>query len=215
MMLTQKFKIKTAPSLEPVSREQFLEFARIRGCVNDSIESPDDDILNLLISSARTEIEKFTGLIFNETEIELWLDSYPIDNSERWWSGTVEAPISYLHSISRFFYLPLNPVISVDAFDFFMPDDSEHEFTGFRLDDVSVPAKIVLNQSATWPSNLRNSNAMRITYKAGMGADAPSDMKNAVLMLATFLYENRGMTSEKMPVQIRTLLNKHKVRWNG
>jgi uncharacterized phiE125 gp8 family phage protein len=65
----------------------------------------------------------------------------------------------------------------------------------FFLDMASFPGRMILNTGETWPTALRDRNAIEIEYEAGFGADAsavPATIKRAIAQTAGYLYENRG-----------------------
>jgi hypothetical protein len=182
-------RVVTPPAVTPVDLAQVKAHLRITG-------SADDTYLDSLIAVAVDMAQEFTRRKFINTAMEGFLDGAPFQ--EPFWSGTVQGSRSELSDI-RIMVLPWLPSFSVGDVSTFDEDDVEtvYDPVNYRVDtvDQALPARVVLKRSATWPANLRSSNAIRVQWVAGYGvaaADVPPAIRQALLMLVSFLYENRG-----------------------
>jgi uncharacterized phiE125 gp8 family phage protein len=63
----------------------------------------------------------------------------------------------------------------------------------YVLDSTEIPARLRLKATADWPTTSENPMAVRVRYVAGFGAakDVPQDLKAAILLLVSQMYEHR------------------------
>ncbi len=92
--------------------------------------------------------------------------------------------------------LPLPPLGSVTGVFTSDRDDTETEFvnTRYRVDTSSLPGRVVLNDDEVWPVNLRSQKAIRVRFVGGYGAtgaSVPANIKQTMLDLIAFQYEER------------------------
>ena len=92
--------------------------------------------------------------------------------------------------------LPFPPLSSVTGVFTSARDDTETEFvnTRYRVDTSSLPGRVVLNDDAVWPVNLRSQKAIRVRFVGGYGAAAasvPENIKSDMLDMIAFKYEER------------------------
>jgi uncharacterized phiE125 gp8 family phage protein len=86
--------------------------------------------------------------------------------------------------------------------------------TQYAVDAVTEPGRIVPAYGTAWPATRDELNAVTLTYTAGYGADGssvPEHVRNAILLLAGDLYENRediieGHIVTTIPTGVRALL---------
>jgi hypothetical protein len=108
---------------------------------------------------------------------------------------------------------------------YYADDDTESTWasSNYHVDTISTPARIVLREGATYPTDLRDANGLEINFTAGYGtnpSDVPESIRVALLQYMTFLYEHRGesegATQPKLPAVIHALLDPYKViRFNA
>ena len=193
----QSLKVVTGPLKDPVSLADAKLFL--------SVDTDDDDTLILsLITAATRKAENFTDRFFISQTWDVWLDHIPIEKRDsrdfggggsQWWDGVVEGPVTLIGRTPDFLQLPRGPVQSITTFTVYSPDDSTSVFTGFNLDNATDAARIFLKTSQTWPTNLRDRNAIQITTLYGYGddeSDVPSDIVTAIKILLSELYNDRG-----------------------
>ena len=172
-------ELTTPPTTEPVT----LAEAKL----HLKLDTADDDALvTTLITAARARAEWHTGRALITQGWTLWLDTWP---------GIVTLPLP-----------PLQSVTSVTAY---ARDD-----TASIVDPASTIVdhaanRLARKQSCAPPSDLRRINAVAIAFTAGYGAaatDVPAPLREAILELIAFLYENRGEAPAELPVDCLALL---------
>lgn len=179
--------ITTAPSDEPLSSAETISYLRIDSGV-------DTTLIDGLIQAARFWAEDYTNRTFLNTVYTLSLDKVgqaetPI--KEGLYTGAFQVP--YLNYIE----LPRSPVSAVAHVKYY--DDADNVSTwaasNYYVDTARVPARIVLRDSGTWPTDLRNANGIEVQYTAGYGstrASIPEPIRVAMLQYISHLYEHRG-----------------------
>jgi hypothetical protein len=156
----------------------------------------EDAYLTTLLRTAQGMAESYTRRKFTTTVVEGYADD-PM-SLDPWWSGVVTAPASALFGTPRGIYLPSLPLASVESFNFIDLAQNVTAFapTSYIVDanDQDRPGRVVLRYFATYPAAPREILALRVNYTVGYGAPAavPPELVQGVLMLATFLYDNRG-----------------------
>ncbi len=171
-----KLTVNTAPSVEPVTAKDLRQELRL--VLDDTTE---DDHLNLLITSARNQVEAMTKRAL--------IDTVFIYNLNRWPRGNrITLPIAPLDSVTHVKYT-----------------DTEDTQSTLSSDDYAVLTsglfgEIVLNYGEVWPSDaLNEQDPIEIQFTAGYGpapSDVPEALRIAVRQMAAQWYINR------VPVQI-------------
>ena len=180
--------VHIAPAEEPVSLAEAKAHIRLSSDLEDAL-------VGAVVKAARLHAEKITERAFVTQTLRLTLSA----------SEGVPPLV-----------LPYGPVQSVAAFEVFdlegdawvAADASAYALAGDRL------VRSERAGAAAWPAAERTHDAYRITYVAGYGAaaDVPADIKQAVLLLAADLYENRetmvgsGLVVTNMPLSAKVLL---------
>lgn len=179
--------ITTAPSDEPLSSAETISYLRIDSGV-------DTTLIDNLIIAARFWAEDYTNRTFLNTVYTLSLDKIgQVDTpiKEGLYTGAFQVP--YLNYIE----LPRSPVSAVAHVKYY--DDADNVSTwaasNYYVDTARVPARIVLRDSGTWPTDLRNANGIEVQYTAGYGSSRsaiPEPIRVAMLQYISHLYEHRG-----------------------
>lgn len=181
------WKVSTAPSIEPINVDDVKEFARIDG-------SQEDTLIEGFITAVRGATELYLGRALLSQTIALILDEWPGDVVE----------------------LPKPPLISISSVVTLDEDDAETTYASSNYYAItgSIPGKLVLKNEATPPYNTeRYHGGYKITYLAGYGSyssSVPSQIKEAMKLWATAVYENRALTPTPPP-QAAPLLNMYRV----
>ena len=158
-----------------------------------------DDDATAWVASAREYIEQMTNLAMITQTWRMALDDWP-RGREEYWSGVRQGAISELYGPSSFSDVELAkfPMQSVDSVKTYSDDGTEtvvNVADTFDVDTYRTPARIALKSGASWPTNLRRTNAIIIDYIVGYGdaaADVPAPLKQSVKMVAAYMYEHRG-----------------------
>ena len=174
--------LTTPPAVEPVSLAEAKAHLKI--------DTTDEDaLIAALIAAARARAEWHTGRALITQAWTLFLDCWPADAIE----------------------IPLPPLQGVTAVTAYARDDSAHVLDAslYTLDTASAPARLALKPGVPPPTNLRRLNAIAVAFTAGYGpsaGDVPQLLKEAILELVAFLYENRGEAPAELPLVCLALL---------
>lgn len=167
---------KTAPDVEPVTKAEVKIHLRLATTDAEAAAyTTEDDLLNRLITVARTQAEQETGRAFITQTKTLYLDEWP---------GGNEIKIPY-------------PPLQSATVTYRLEDDTGYDNTlsTVDVDTVSEPGRIVLQPNESWPSGtLYSEKPIKIEFDCGYGDadDVPEGIKSAILLRITDLYENRG-----------------------
>lgn len=155
------------PDAEPITVEQAKLYCRI------TLDA-DDDVLTILISSARRFVENYLQRSVAEQVKTIYYDS---------------SDLNFACSVLE---LPVGPVSNVESFTVF---DIDNDDTEFDTDDFFLSGdRIVLNNGIIWPdTNLRAVDAYAIEVTVGYADtdDIPKDIIQAIYKLIAHSYEHR------------------------
>lgn len=182
----------TGPASEPVTAAELRAHLVI-----DAAALPDAEA-NALIAEARQEIEDRSGIAFLPQTWRLSLDRWPA-YGEAWWDGVREVAISSLYqtgiradlALPRF---PLASITSVSVYNDAGEATAVNVGNTFNVDLYSMPGRLTLKGTATWPVALRSNDAIQILYVAGYAnaGAVPAPLKRAVKLLAGYMFAHRG-----------------------
>ncbi len=202
-----------APQMAPISISDASDYLRIDHGV-------DSSFLGLMIDGAVDYVEAYTNRSMINRTLKYSIDyidelDYPLHD------GFSVGPDLYYRN--TYLNLPRPPVSSVTHIKFFDDADTENTFSTdkYYLDNQREPARVKLRRGEVWPTALRVSNAIEVTYVSGYGdtsADVPAQLRLAMLQYVAFIYENRGDSITEgariatVPQAIRTMLDPFRVR---
>lgn len=199
MRLRQSLSLITGPATEPVSLSEVKAFIRLDG-------SSEDDLLNGLITAARSAAEQYLrrSLITQTWKLTLDLHRSNLDNLPE---GTYQLPVTALYGgLPEVVPLPKGPVQSITSVVTYDTANTSSTFASanYRVDNSND--RLILNYGAVWPSNMRPQAATEITYVAGYGAasDVPQPIKTGMLIHIASLYEQRGMCGDEQALPVAT-----------
>ena len=179
-------RVITPPTVEPVSVETAKAFLRIDG-------TADDALLAVLVPAAREKGEQITRRAFTTQTLEMMVDAWPIDG--------------YVLKVLR---PPLLSVVSVKYLD---EDAAQSTWTDYAVDIKSEPGNILFN---SFPAvTLQETGGITVRFTAGYGAaatDVPQTIKQAILLLIAYWFENREMGGV-VPGGIRDMFLSERVVW--
>lgn len=179
------------------------------------IDSNDeDDLLRGYIKAARQKAEAYTGRAFITQTRKLTMDGFGKQSDLP--IGFYQIPKEYFTQSGDYVEVPVKPLQSVTSLNTYATDNSSSTFnsSNYTLDTAS--GRIYLDIGATWPSNLRNRNAVEVTYKAGYGDnpdDVPEAIRQALMMLTAQYYESRGMC--EISCACKSLLDPYRILDNN
>lgn len=174
------------------------------------------------------EIKAHLRIDSDDTNEEALLDAY-LGAATRWTEGycnrkwltqTCTDVFDEFPTVIRPRFSPLIAVTSITYIDDAGASQTL-DSSVYQVDAVNEPGRIAVAYNEDWPS-LRGGdlNAVTVVYTAGYGSstsDVPEPVRNAIMMLAGSLYENREDTSpitmSTVPVDVRMLLAMYRL-WN-
>jgi hypothetical protein len=225
-MLTREYKalrsrarLKTAPTVEPVSASDLIQHSRL-------LASEDTSELTRKLKAARKLAEDYTGRAFLSQVWQLSYDAQgfgPHDNF--WYTETPSA--SYYAALPQVIVLPRPPLITLDSIKYY--PDATHTETTYATTNVAAitsdkenPGRLMLKTGKVWPTDLRAVESIVFEFTCGYGTLAehvPSGICEGILMWAAYLYEQReGAPSDNaggavvlnhggyIPAGVRTIL---------
>lgn len=184
----RSYSVITELTVEPITVEELKLFARIDN-------SDEDTLLEGFIVATRQAAEQYLNRALLCRKIRLVYDE--------WFCRTIE--------------LPSPPLISIDGV-YTVDEDgvtTEYSSDNYYIVTEHLPGQLVIKRSATMPINTtRDTGGYRVEYFAGYGelaTDVPQQIREALKLWATALYENRAITTEPPP-EARSLLDIYKLR---
>jgi uncharacterized phiE125 gp8 family phage protein len=177
------------PALEPVTLADAKTFLRVEG-------AQDDDLVMALLSAARLMVEAASGRMLIDQTWRIVLDGWPA-------SGRVRLPVS-----------PLRSIIAVRVFG--ADGQAQVLATGTLLAETGAEPPVLV-QAQPLPPPGRSNQGIEIDVLIGHGplaADVPAPLRQAVLRLAAFWFENRGDAlagdATALPSEIMALINPYR-----
>jgi uncharacterized phiE125 gp8 family phage protein len=155
------------PAEEPVSLAEAKSFLK----VDDTAE---DGLIATLIAAARLHIEGTTARALVAQSWRLVLDVWPAQQVK----------------------LPVAPLISLTAVTAYDADGNEHEIELEQFETEAAAPLLLLPATVEGMPVLRERQGIEIDYVAGYGADAadvPADLRQALLGLVAYWFENRDL----------------------
>jgi uncharacterized phiE125 gp8 family phage protein len=177
-------QLLTPPLLEPVTLEEARDYLRL-----DSED--EDELVESLIRAARHLVEAASGQMLIHQTWRLSLSAWPV-------MGRLRLPIE-----------PLDAILAARVLDA-GGAAQEIDLSALAIDEGARPPAILALGMLPQPG--RRPNGIEIDVRAGHGpapADAPPQLRLAVLKLVAHWFENRGdMTGERvaaMPGEVTAL----------
>ena len=205
--------ITTAPANEPLDAAETISYLRLDSGV-------DTTLVDNLIQAARFWVEDYTNRTLLTTTFTLSLDGIgyvDVPIKEGFHTGYSDTPrINYIE-------LPKSPVQSVTHIKSYTDDNTASTLatSNYYSDLVREPARIVLRDGGSWPTDLRNANGIEVEYITGYGdsrAAIPEPIRVAMLEYISFLYEHRGDDEGRAlnpPMMITSLLQPYVIMRYG
>ena len=176
------YKLITGPAGYPVTVDEARDWVGLR-----SGNTSHDTKLALLISGATEWVESVTGIDLVERTWNIRFDRFPFGN------GDIE--------ISKY---PVQEIISITYIDDLTasPQTDTVATSVFALDEGLTPSIVYLKPNQSWPSAVCAHNSVTVQFKSGYapsessspvdhGANVPSDLKIAILMVVADCFEHR------------------------
>jgi|YNPBryulayer2012_1023412.scaffolds.fasta_scaffold00014_81 uncharacterized phiE125 gp8 family phage protein len=185
-------KLVEPPAVEPITIAELKLYLRID-------HSVEDDLLGLIIKTARQHVEMITNRALILQKWEWYLDD--------WWEGILN--------------IPRPPLISVDQIKYRDENGTELPFTDYRYDAVDVGRLWLADGASFPPVKLYQYGGVKISFTAGYGSSGvsvPEPIRHAIRLLAGHYYENReavlverGANIMQLPMAVEALLSPYRV----
>ncbi len=205
-----------------VATEQPVTVEEVREQTRDLLDE-ETALITRYIKAATLAVEKYTTRKLVTQTLVATVDQFPSGRSGEWWSGTrvgteQSTGITSLRAI-LLDYLPVQSVSEISSFND-AGDETVFAAANYIVDngDPNLPARIALNDSASWPSGLRNVKAGKVTYIAGYGlaVAVPEDIKLAILQTIAHWCANREAVAKtglgKVPLEFEFLLEPYTIK---
>ena len=168
--------ITIPPATECVSLTETKLHLRLATTVAEAVAyTNEDDLLNRLITAARTQAEQETGRRFITQTLTMYLNGWPAE---------------------RFIRIPYPPLQSATVtYRLEGDDDYDETLSTADVDIVSEPGRIILQPNESWPSGtLYTDKPIKIVFVCGYGlaVAVPENIKDAILVKLEDAYNNRG-----------------------
>jgi len=149
----------------------------------------DDDLIAALLAAAQDHVEKHTGQVLTQREMELALSAFPIDDGGR-------------------IVIPRAPVTDISTIEYADTDGiaAELEQADWRWSE-SAPEIVLPAYTTSWPTAYDEPGSTRVTFQAGYEVGlAPASLVGAVKLMLGHLYANReavvGTIATELPLGV-------------
>ena len=212
MSINYSLSLVTAPASEPVTLAEAKTHMRI-----DSTD--DDTYITELITAARILAENYTKRSFINTTWKMFMDRWPCSAGYgRYSEGYHEVPVTDSYQ-AKPVVLPKGQMQSVthiktyDDADTATTVDASNYYVGAYSSGDS--GQITLRNGGSISTPTRTSDGIEIQFVAGYGSSAsavPTPIKQAIKMIVSGLYENRGDCSGgNLPTAATALLDQYRI----
>lgn len=164
----------TAPADYPTTLGKVKSHLRVT-------HNADDEYLNDLIATATEVVEQYLSRRLVKRDVRMWMDFLPGTGNEYtlYGAGTAQIPIRYANiGMFRWFDLFGTPVSAFDSLNYIMNDGSANVFPASQyivdITDPDMPARIILQRGAVWPTDLQVAHALNARYTLGYSNGFPA-----------------------------------------
>lgn len=196
----------TPPAAEPVTLAEAKLWAKIDG-------TDEDALCASLLTAAIESAEQYTHRAFINRTVKFTIDAPRCAWADNLPDGVYDLPISVLSgALPESIKLPLEPVVSVTSVTTYSTGNAASVYSASNYYVDTGSGRLVLNETASWPSDIRQRNACEVVYVAGYGATSTSvsaPIKTAILMHFAKMYDGRIYCD--MPEGCMKMLNQYKV----
>lgn len=189
-----KYQISSQPAVEPISLSEAKDHLRIDG-------TDEDTYLATVITAARKYCEQYCNRVFIT---QTWLQ-YPTDFSDG-------------------MKLSVNPVQSVSSITYYDVDGTSQTLNSsqYQVDLKDTVCRIYEAVGVDFPDvQDEKINPITITYVCGYGnaaTDVPMDIRHAIKLMISHLFENRegvsimgSVQNIPLPKTVQVLLNNYRI----
>jgi uncharacterized phiE125 gp8 family phage protein len=137
--------------------------------------STEEAQITRLISAARRDVERIQGYRHITQTWDFYMDQFPCEDR-------FEIPFAPLQSVTWVKYKDTAGNLLTLSTDVYL------------VDTMSLPGQITLKYCQVWPPTRGEPQSVQVRFVVGYGlaADVPADVKQAILVKLTELYQRRG-----------------------
>lgn len=196
--------IRRVKSVIVANTPEPLSIAEMEQWVRKTMDPDETKLMQELITSCRDLFERTTGRTLILKTHTIIFDSIP-GGQLPWWQGVLTG--ARTAEMGRSIDLELPPAVSIESISTFDVNNTEFvwDAANYYLDnsDPEQIPRICLNIGATWPTNLRPRDALKVIVTAGYGDvfPLPTAMKTALKQMVAYYYNNRGDSQESAAKQ--------------
>jgi uncharacterized phiE125 gp8 family phage protein len=137
-------ELVTAPAEVPVTRAMAKSHLRVE-------HTEKDDLIDLYIAAETAYAEDFTGRALVTQTWDYYQDAFPAEGDPQ----QIRLPLGKVASVTAVYYLDADAV------------EQTLDAANYDVDLASVPARIHLSASGTWPTTYVGVNGVRVRFTAG------------------------------------------------
>lgn len=204
--MTMAITLVTASSKDVVSLAEVKAWAKVD-------HNDDDALLASLITAATTSAEEFLNRSLLTQTWKLTLDQMQNGYADDLPAGVYDMPMTALYcGLPRVIVLPKGPVQSVSSVTTYSTANAATTYASSNYFVDTASDRVVLNQSAVWPSDLRVQAACAIQYVTGYGdssSNVPQPIRTAILMHIQKMYDGRIIC--ELPEGCERLLRQYRI----
>ena len=203
-MRNYTYKVLTPPVNQLLSLVQIKNYLRL-----DADDTSDDDLLNSFLSSAIGYVQKYTNRTLLTTKYITYRDNFIVGYG------------NYIYEL-HYWELRRSPLQTIDSIEYYntsnvLTDVDNKIYYNTLENDYS---KVLLNYGESFPTdNNQKLQCIEITFYAGYGDtadDVPDDIIDAVLLIISSMYENRGDCSFSscaglVPCEAKGILSQYRI----
>lgn len=179
-MTNSSYTVTVEPVSEPLSRTEVKNYLKVTG-------STDDDLIDLLIESARQQAEGYTNRKLMVQTIEQKYDSFPAE-----------------------MFLLVAPYRAISSIQYTDENGATQTLSSavYVVSDYETPVRLSLAEGQTWPDTIAEDQAVTLTYTVGYddAASVPGAIRNAMLKIIASAYDRRDTMVKKLPTDAETML---------
>lgn len=202
-------------SLVTKADEQVVSNSDMRNYLRLDVECDDDLISSFIDSATQMAKEYMRRSILNETLL-LRMDGFPYYSHDydliRLGRGVHTGSYNYLTGGGNEFNLPYPPIASITSIVTFDRSNNQSTFSASSYELDETGGRVYLNEGVTWPSELRDREAVHVTYVAGYGSDSsnvPSPIIQSIKTHVGKMYDCREACV--MPESCKKLLSPYRL----
>lgn len=195
----------TPPTGDAVSTADMKTYLRVD-------HSDDDTLIADFVDTATEAAKQYTRQALLTEVLELRMDGFPGDDDERivmMGAGMHDAHYRTVLGGVGEIDLPFTPIQSLDSITTYDRSNSSSVLTSAAYSTDLEGGRVYLNDGYTWPTDLRDRDAVYVRYTAGYGAGSiPTPIVQAIRQHVEAMYECRGGCA--MPEGCKALLTPYK-----